>query len=93
MSLNNLEAILEALEENDDFESDLCDAANKVSIYQLNYLIWEQKTGSHINKTQAHLDLPVDIYRLYRTQSKLSINPTSIFKANSFDGFFKNILI
>ena len=52
---NNLEAILEALEEDDDFESDLCDTANKVSISQLNYLIWEQKTGSHINKTQAHL--------------------------------------
>ena len=52
---NNLEAILEALEEEDDFESDLCDTANKASISQLNYLIWEQKTGPHINKTQAHL--------------------------------------
>ena len=49
---NNLEAILEALEEDGDFESDLCDTANKVSICQLNYLIREQKTGSHINKTQ-----------------------------------------
>ena len=28
---NNLEAILEALEEDDDFERDLCDAANKAS--------------------------------------------------------------
>ena len=46
---------MEALEEEDDFESDLYDTANKVSISQLNYLIWEQKTGSHINKTQAHL--------------------------------------
>ena len=36
---NNLEAILEALEEEDDFESDLCDTANKASISQLNYLI------------------------------------------------------
>ena len=36
---NNLKAILEALEEDDDFESDLCDTANKVSIFQLNYLI------------------------------------------------------
>ena len=36
---NNLEAILEALEEDDDFERDLCDTANKVSISQLNYLI------------------------------------------------------
>ena len=63
---NNLEAILEALEEEDDFESDLCDTANKVSISQLNYLIWEQKAGSHINKTQA----------VYRTQSKLSIATT-----------------
>ena len=52
---NNLEVILEALEEDDDFESDLCDSANKASISQLNYMIWEQKTGSHINKTQVHL--------------------------------------
>ena len=52
---NNLEAILEALEEDDDFESDLCDTANKASIDRLNYLIWEQKTCPHINKTQAHL--------------------------------------
>ena len=29
---NNLEAILEALEEDDDFECDLCDTANKASI-------------------------------------------------------------
>ena len=29
---NNLEAILEALEEDDDFERDLCDTANKASI-------------------------------------------------------------
>ena len=36
---NNLEAILEALEEEDDFESDLCDTANKASIDRLNYLI------------------------------------------------------
>ena len=36
---NNLEAILEALEEDDDFESYLCDTANNVSISQLNYLI------------------------------------------------------
>ena len=36
---NNLGAILEALEEEDDFESDLCDTANKASISQLNYLI------------------------------------------------------
>ena len=36
---NNLEVILEALEEEDDFESDLYDTANKVSISQLNYLI------------------------------------------------------
>ena len=36
---NNLETILEALEEDDDFESDLCDTANKVSISQLNYVI------------------------------------------------------
>ena len=52
---NNLGAILKALEEEDEFESDLCDTANKASISQLNYLIWEQKTGPHINKTQAHL--------------------------------------
>ena len=38
---NNLEAILEALEEEDDFESHLYDTANNVSISQLNYLIWE----------------------------------------------------
>ena len=36
---NNLEAILEALEEEDDFESDLFDTANNVTISQLNYLI------------------------------------------------------
>ena len=36
---NNLGAILKALEEEDDFESDLCDTANKASISQLNYLI------------------------------------------------------
>ena len=36
---NNLESILEALEEDDDFERDLCDTANKASISQLNYLI------------------------------------------------------
>ena len=52
---NNLEAILEALEEEDDFESNLCDTVNKARIYRLNYLIWEQKTSPHINKTQAHL--------------------------------------
>ena len=52
---NNLEAILEALEEDDDCESDLCDTAKKTSTSQLNCLIWEQKTGPHINKTQAHL--------------------------------------
>ena len=52
---NNLEAILEALEEEDDFESNLCDTANTASNSQLNYLIWEQKAGPHINKTQAHL--------------------------------------
>ena len=52
---NNLEAILEGLEEDDDFERDLYDTANKASISQLNYLIWDQKTGPHINKTQAHL--------------------------------------
>ena len=52
---NNLDAILEALEEDDDFESDLGDTANKARISQWHYLIWEQKTGPHINKTQAHL--------------------------------------
>ena len=36
---NNLEVILEALEEDGDFESNLCDTANKASISQLNYLI------------------------------------------------------
>ena len=36
---NNLEVILEALEEDDDFESNLCDSANKASISQLNYMI------------------------------------------------------
>ena len=36
---NNLQAILDALEEDDDFESDLCNTANKVSISQLNYLM------------------------------------------------------
>ena len=36
---NNLEVILEALEEDGDFESDLYDTANKVNISQLNYLI------------------------------------------------------
>ena len=36
---NNVDATLEALEEEDDFESDLRDTANKASIFQLNYLI------------------------------------------------------
>ena len=36
---NNLEAILEALEEEDDFESNLCGTANTASNSQLNYLI------------------------------------------------------
>ena len=36
---NNLEVILEALEEDGDFESNLCDTTNKASISQLNYLI------------------------------------------------------
>ena len=36
---NNLQAILDALEEDDDFESDLCNTANKVSISHLNYLM------------------------------------------------------
>ena len=36
---NNLEEILEALEEEDDFESNLCDTVNNASISQLNYLI------------------------------------------------------
>ena len=36
---NNLEAILEALEEDDDCESDLCDTAKKTSTSQLNCLI------------------------------------------------------
>ena len=52
---NNLEAILEALEEDDDFERDLCDTANKASISYLNHLIWEQKIVSHIRENQTHL--------------------------------------
>ena len=62
---NNLEAILEALEEDDDFESDLCDTANKVSISQLIYLIWEQKTGFTSIKLRH-------IYRLYRPSQNLA---------------------
>ena len=38
---NNSAAILEALEEDDDLESKLCDTANNASISQLNYLIRE----------------------------------------------------
>ena len=64
---NNLEAILEILEEEDDFESDLCDTANKASISQLNYLIWEQKTGSHINKTQVHLQAREAVSNPFKT--------------------------
>ena len=86
---NNLEAVLEAWEENDDFERNFCDTPNKASISLLNYLIWEQKIGPHIWETQTHLAS----YRLYGTQSKRSINLPNIFKANSFDEFFKNILI
>ena len=46
---------LEALEDDDDLERDLCDTANKGSISYLNYMIREWKTGPHIRETQAYL--------------------------------------
>ena len=44
---DNSEAILEALEEKDEFDQDFCVTANKASISSLKCLIWHQKIGPH----------------------------------------------